>query len=294
MKYKNYYKILELKSDKVTTEEIKTAYRRLAKQYHPDINPNNNIAAEKFKDVNEAYQILGNEESKKKYDRLHFAYKIKENFNISQIKSKVNSEGLNDFLNMFIGKEEKNKETQNLKRKGEDIETQIDITLEEAFEGKEKKIVLKTTTEKTKTISVKIPNGIKQGEKIKIANYGKPGQNGGEKGNLYIKVNFLENEKFKLDGSNLITNLYLTPWEAALGCKTEIEGIDSKIQVTVPAGIQTGEKLRIAGNGYYTKTGSRGDLLANVKIMVPKELTESEKQLFTELSKKSSFLPRKH
>lgn len=300
MKYKNYYKILGLSNDKATDEDIKNSYRKLAKLYHPDINPGDVVAAEKFKDINEAYQILGSEESKKKYDRVHFAYKIKDGFNFSNIKDAFNGEnGFNEFFEMFVGKNEKNvvtnldkKQNKNIPIPGEDVESEIEATLEEVFNGEEKKIAFKTTDGKMKTITVKIPQGIRNGGKIRIADQGKPGKNGGAQGDLYIKVNILKHEKYKLDGANLIVDLPLTPWEAALGCNIEIESIDSKVLIAVPAGIQSGEKLRIASHGYYDGYGLRGDLLAEVKIVVPKTLTKEETQLYTNLKNISCFSPR--
>lgn len=181
MKYKNYYKILGLNSDKATEEDIKSSYRKLAKKYHPDINPGDALAAENFKNINEAYQVLGNEESKKKYDRLHFAYKIKDGFNFTNIKEAFNGEsGFSDFFEMFVGKNEK-KVVTNLDKKnqkdipipGEDIESEIDVTLEEVFWGEEKKIAFKTSDGKIKTITIKIPQGIRNGGKIRIAEQGK-------------------------------------------------------------------------------------------------------------------------
>ena len=302
MKYKNYYKILGLNNDKATDEDIKNSYRKLAKLYHPDINPGDAVAAEKFKDINEAYQILGSEESKKKYDRVHFAYKLKDGLNFSNIKDAFNGEnGFNEFFEMFVGKNEKNvvtnldkKQNKNIPIPGEDVESEIEATLEEVFNGEEKKIAFKTTDGKMKTITVKIPQGIRNGGKIRIADQGRPGKNGGAQGDLYIKVNIIKHEKYKLDGANLLMDLPLTPWEAALGCNIEIESIDSKVLIAVPAGIQSGEKLRIASHGYYDGYGLRGDLLAEVKIVVPKTLTKEETQLYTNLKNISCFSPRKN
>ena len=145
-----------------------------------------------------------------------------------------------------------------------------------------------------KTITVKIPQGIRNGGKIRIADQGKPGKNGGAQGDLYIKVNIVKHHKYKLDGANLLVDLPLTPWEAALGCNIEIESVDSKVLITIPAGIQSGEKLRIASHGYYDAYGVRGDLLAEVKVVVPKQLTKEETQLYKQLKNISCFSPRKN
>ncbi len=299
MKYKNYYKILELDNAKVSEEDIKSAYRRLAKQYHPDINPNNEFAAEKFKDINEAYQILGNDETRKKYDRVHLAYRLKDGFSA---KDNINTEnGFSNFIGMFFGKQNDGKVVTNLDKNlekdtpitGEDLESEMEVTLEEVFFGAEKKLAFRTTNGKLKTISVKIPKGIRNGEKIRIADQGKPGKNGGASGDLYIKLNLKEHEIFKLKGIDFIIDLPISPWEAALGCKLEINNIDSNILVTIPAGTESGEKLRIANSGYFDGYGGRGDLLLNIRIVIPKELTNEEKALFSKLKQVSHFSPRK-
>lgn len=294
MKYKNYYKVLELKSDRVSDEEIKNAYRRLAKKYHPDINPGDEVASEKFKLVNEAYQVLGNEVSKKKYDRIHNIYRVKDT--IEDTKEKINFDGMSDMIEMVFGKKEQsNFENKNksIPITGEDLESKIDITLEEAFFGTEKKLAFRTVTGDIKNISVKIPKGIRTGEKVRLAKQGKPGKNGGEPGDLYIKIEIMKNDFFEVKGFDLCMNLKLSPWEAALGTEVKIENIDSSILVNVPAGTESGEILRIANSGFWnTSTYGRGDLLLNIQIMVPKELTDTEKLLFEKLEAVSNFKAR--
>ena len=294
MKYKNYYKVLELKSDRVSDEEIKNAYRRLAKKYHPDINPGDEVASEKFKLVNEAYQVLGNEVSKKKYDRIHNIYRVKDT--IEDTKEKINFDGMSDMIGMVFGKKEQsNFENKNksIPITGEDLESKIDITLEEAFFGTEKKLAFRTVTGEIKNISVKIPKGIRTGEKVRLAKQGKPGKNGGEPGDLYIKIEIMKNDFFEVKGFDLCMNLKLSPWEAALGTEVKIENIDSSILVNVPAGTESGEILRIANSGFWnTSTYGRGDLLLNIQIMVPKELTDTEKLLFEKLEAVSNFKAR--
>ena len=143
-----------------------------------------------------------------------------------------------------------------------------------------------------KVFTVKIPAGIRNGEKIRLLGQGKEGLNGGKNGDLFIKVNIEDSDKFKLKGNDLYTDLYLTPWEAALGTRTKIYSIDESAQIYVPEGIQTGEILRIPGKGYKDGKGGRGDLIAEVKVMVPKELSAEERKLFENLNKISTFNPR--
>lgn len=296
MKYKNYYKILGLSSSKVTEDEIKSAYRKLAKKYHPDINPGNLAAAEKFKDVNEAYQVLTDEEAKRKYNRRYFAHSFKDNLSIKNIKERIDVSGASEFVEMFIGKQNikiNKKKDPNAPIPGENLESEINITLEEAFNGSTKKISFKNKEDKMKTITIKVPSGIVDGGKIRIKGQGKAGKNGGITGDLLIKVKIQKNKRFELDKANLICDLPLTPSEAALGCNFDIEGIDSKINMDIKAGTESGELLRMQGKGYYDEYGNRGDLIARIKIVVPKEITDEERELYEKLQKITRFMPRK-
>ena len=143
-----------------------------------------------------------------------------------------------------------------------------------------------------KTFSVKIPQGIRDGEKIRLLGQGKNGENGGKNGDMFIKINIKNNNKFRLEGYDIVTDLFLSPWEAALGKRVNIEGIDDNFSLYVPPGIQSGEKVRIPQKGYKDGRGSRGDLVAEVKTVVPKKLTDDEKELFEKLKAISDFNPR--
>ena len=300
MKYKNYYKILGL-SSRATDEEIKSAYRRLAKQFHPDLNGGDSSLAEKFKDINEAYEILGHSASKRKYDRVHFAYNLRDGFGSNTVKDKINTKsGVNDFFTTFFGSKGEQTVVTNFdkyynkdaKVVGEDLESEIDISLEEAFFGSERKIAFKTVDNKMRTIQIKIPRGIQTGERIRLTGQGKPGKNGGRNGDFYITVNIIPHDRFRLDGNDLILDLPVTPWEAALGCELSVVGIDSSILLNIPAGSTSGEKFRIASGGYIGKDGSRGDLLLNLKIMIPKRMSDEEKKVFLKLKDISRYNPR--
>ena len=147
--------------------------------------------------------------------------------------------------------------------------------------------------EKWKYLQYQFQLGLRNGEKIRLLGQGKEGIDGGKNGDLFIKVNIKDNEKFKLKGNDLYTNLYLTPWEAALGTRTTVYSIDDGTVVYIPEGMETGEILKISGKGYKDGKGGRGDLIAKVNIMVPKKLNDQEKKLFEKLSTVSSFNPRK-
>ena len=300
MIFKDYYKILGLESNSATVDEIKIAYREQAKKYHPDVNVGNRDAEERFKDINEAYRVLSQTVARRKYDRMWNNY-------VGKKKAKYEESGrgktsiFSDFFNIFFGSidnkkmEEKTKSTKEGKVpcKGENIDTEIGISIDEAFYGLTKKISLRTTNGKMKSFDVKIPAGIQNNEKIRLIGQGKAGSNGGRNGDLFIKINIKDNPKFKLIGYDLYSNLLITPWEAALGTKANLESIDEEASVIVPKGTQSGELLRIQGRGYKDGKGGRGDLVAEVKIVIPKNMNEKEKSLFQELSHVSNFEPRK-
>lgn len=289
MAYKNYYKILNLETSHVSIEEIKVAYRQAAKKYHPDLNIGDKLAEEKIKDINEAYRTLSVPASKRKYDRIwnsHFGRSEKA-FSGKGEKASI--------INMFIGNTQSEEGKLNITKgiaKGENIETEIGISIQEAFYGKEKMISLKNMEGKIKNIVVTIPQGIKNGEKIRLIGQGKPGENGGKSGDLLIKINIEDSKPFKLKGSDLYTDLLLTPWEAALGARTNVNSIDEETKIYIPQGIQSGERIKIPGKGYKNGNGMRGDLIAEIKVVVPKNLTEQERKMFEKLNEISKFNPR--
>lgn len=296
MVFKDYYKILNLDTNKVTINEIKNAYREQAKKYHPDVNIANKKYEERFKDINEAYRVLSDNISKRKYDRMW--HRNVGRANSSYEESKRSKDSLSsDFFNMFFGnidgkdysKKEKNKK---MPLKGENIETEIDLSIEDAFRGKEKSIGVRTIDGKLKKIKVKVPAGIQNNEKIRIVGQGKQGINGGKNGDLFIRVKIKNDERFSLEGYDLKSNLYLTPWEAALSTKVIVHGINEDVSVYVPAGIQSGEKIEIEDKGYKDGKGGRGKLILDTKIMIPKKPNEKELDLFKKFNELSTFNPR--
>ena len=298
MVFKDYYKILGLKTNKVSSGEIKNAYRLAVKKNHPDLNVKDKLAEEKIKDINEAYKILSDSSAKRKYDRIWNRNNVKQRQEQYREEYKKSNASFGEFFNIFFGvpKDEKSKKESKIEKipiRGENIETCIDVDIEEVFYGLDKKISLRTVDGKMKVFTVSIPAGLRNGEKIRLLGQGKEGKDGGKNGDLFIKVNIKNSDKFKLVGNDLYTNLYLTPWEAALGTRTTVYSIDDGTVVYVPEGIETGEVLKISGKGYKDGKGGRGDLIAKVNIMIPKKLSSEEKKLFEKLSTISSFNPRK-
>lgn len=289
MVFKNYYKILDLETSHVSIEEIKIAYRQAAKKYHPDLNVGDELAEEKIKDINEAYKTLSIPASKRKYDKVW-------NSRFGKAEKALSGKGeKGSIIGMFLGNvEEKGtkKETKKSTVKGENVETEINITIQEAFYGKEKTIAIRTIEGKIKNLTIHIPSGIKNGEKIRLIGQGKQGENGGKNGDLLIKVNIEDNRPFKLKGKDLYTDLLLTPWEAALGARAMVSSLDEETKIYVPQGIQSGERIKIPGKGYRAGDGTRGDLIAEIKVVVPKKLTEQERKMFEKLNEISKFNPR--
>jgi len=318
MEYKNYYEILGVDKN-ASQDEIKKAYRKLAKKYHPDTNPGNREAESKFKEINEAYEVLGDEEKRKKYDQLGEGFNFQNGFNFDpsqfgfgnniryEYRTSYNND-FSDFFNMFFGGDSFNIDdllgrrtrtkgagrstrfSQPFAVNGDDMEADIEITPEEGFKGAEKRISLMAGG-KEKTISFRIPEGIKEGEKIKLAGQGHPGSNGGRNGDLYLKVKFKKGGPFELDGINLSRTIDLSPWEAVFGTEIPVTTFDGKIMVKIPPGVQSDSKIRVSGKGYREKSGRRGDLYLRVRIVNPSILTEQERELYEKLKNVSSFKP---
>ena len=297
MIFKDYYKILGLPNNNVTTDQIKQAYREQAKKYHPDINTTSNFSEERFKDINEAYKTLSNSSTRRKYDRMWNSRIGKKQKNSGQAKREKKS-AFAEFFQMFFGEIKNNKtkseETRDNKVpiKGENIETEITVSIFDAFYGVEKKLALRAVNGKMREFNIKIPAGIRNEEKIRLMGQGKLGENGGKAGDLLVRIHIENDKKFTLDGVDLVTNLYVAPWEAALGTKLNISSIDEEILLYIPKGTQCGESLKLKGKGYLDGKGGRGDLIINIQIMNPTDITEEEMKLFEQLKKISKYNPR--
>lgn len=292
MIFKDYYKILGLETNKVTIDEIKVAFREQAKKYHPDVNSGKE-AEEIFKDINEAYRVLSDSHSRRKYDRIWYSHVGKR---IDKQKQKEEREARPDLLTLLFGtiKSPKKEQKQNKKVaiKGDNVETEISLNIEQAFYGAEKKISLRAVDGKMKTFSIKVPAGIRNGEKIRLIGQGKQGTNGAKNGDLFIKINIENSKKYRLHGYDIYTDLFITPSEAALGARVKVDTIDDSANIYIPQGIGSGEKIRIPQKGYKDGKGGRGDLVAEVKIVVPKRLSEEEIEIYKKLKDITKFEPR--
>ncbi len=300
MKYKNYYEILEV-NRKSSIQDIKSSYRKLAKKYHPDTNKSTE-AESKFKDINEAYATLTNEEKRKKYDRqvARYGYGMTENdYSLSNVKYEFKSgvTVINDLFTTILGFKKENNEQNNEANssedrkskqkpiKGSDIVTHLDVSLEEGFLGIEKKIAIKSFGSGMQTFSVNVPIGIQNGDKIRLAALGNPGKNGGKNGDLIIHVKLQDDKEYKLDGINLIKDITITPAIAATGGKIKLNLFDEKVIITLPKFVKQGESVNVPGKGYISEEGKRGDLILNVKIDLPDDISEREEKLYEQILK---------
>ena len=298
MKYKNYYEILEV-NRKSSDQDIKLNFRRLAKEYHPDKNKSAE-AEDKFKDINEAYAVLMDPEKRRKYDRQVAKYgygfaNLESGLQDVKYEFKSGANVFNDLLSQILGLRKDssaqiNNDIDSVERrqkpiKGTDIVTHLDVTLEEGFFGAEKKIAIKAYKTGMKTFSVKVPVGIKSGDKIRLAALGNPGKNGGKNGDLIIHVNLLENDEFKLSGSDLIKEIDITPAVAALGGKYKLQVMDEKLFVSLPKHLRDGEIVTVPNKGYIKEDGQRGDLNLKVHIDLPDDISEREEKLYEQLLK---------
>lgn len=301
MKYKNYYEILGV-NRKSSLQDIKESYRKLAKKYHPDACKEEN-AEMMFKDINEAYDTLTNDEKRRKYDRqvARLGYGMTDAdgnlLNIRyELKSGVNA--LNDMLNTILGfkkddaknfgdiyngpQEDKRQSKQKPKR-GADVITNIETTLEEGFFGAEKKLFIKGFSKST--ISVNVPVGIKNGDKIRLAALGNAGKYGGKNGDLIIHVKMLPDENYKLNGINLERTFEVSPAFATVGGKIKINLFNEKFDVTIPKHSNENSEIIIKEKGYITEDNQRGDLIIKLKIKMPEKISEREEKLYEQLLK---------
>lgn len=297
MDYIDYYKTLGI-TKSATEAEIKKAYRKLARKYHPDLNPNDKEAEQKFKEINEANEVLSNPENRKKYDKYGKDWKHADEFekagydpNQQQYSRQrqanpdfsgddFSESDFSDFFNSMYGSRRSSRSK--VKYRGADFNAELQLDLTSAYKTHKQSLVVNG-----KNIRITIPAGVENGQIIKIPGHGGPGANGGPNGDLYITFVIENNSDFKREGNNLYADVDLDLYTAILGGEVLVNTLDGKVKIKVPPETQPGTKVKLKGKGFpvYKKENQFGDLYITYTIKIPTKLSEKEKELFKELSK---------
>lgn len=306
VKFRDYYETLGL-SRGATDEQIRGAYRKLARKHHPDVNPGNKDAEEKFKEINEAYSVLSDPQKRKQYDELGQNWKAGADFkpppdwrrdvriDFGDLGDLGGSAGFSDFFESMFGAARRGagRRGAGFATRGRDLEAQIRIPLEEAHRGTTRTIALRGPDGKQKSIRVNIPAGVSDGELIYFPNEGEAGAGGASSGDLFVTVRLEPHPLFKvLDDGNVETDLPVSPWEAALGARVRVPTLDGPVELSVPPNTQTGQRLRLRGQGMSRKDRGRGDQYVRIQIVNPPSLSPTERDLFQKLASESRFDPR--
>ena len=319
VEFKDYYSVLGV-SRTASDAEIKKAFRKLALKYHPDVAKDKTTADEKFKELNEANEVLSDPEKRRKYDELGANWNHPERqpapprggFSSGTedgTEYRFDGTGFSDFFEQFFGSrghpvggsgrtQEDGLGGERFVQHGQDIEGDILVTLDEVLHGSTRIINLQQIDPRTgkstvQSLRVKIPPGVREAQLIRLTGKGQEGRGGGNPGNLYLRVKFAQHPDFRVRDADLYTDLELAPWEAVLGGTVHIKTLDGTVALKIPAGTAAEQRFRLRGKGLPMSNGTRGDLYAIVSIHVPAHLTPEQKELWEQLAAKSTFNPRK-
>jgi len=298
MQFKDYYAALGVKPE-ATDAEIKTAYRKLARKFHPDVSKESD-AEEKFKAVNEAYEALKEPARRKSYDQLRAGgYRAGDEFQgppqnwqrETDFDVGEGGEDFSDFFESLFGRAgvRGGGRTARGPHRGRDLHATIGIDLPTAYRGGSERVSLRDGSG-DRTLDIKIPAGIQNGQVIRLAGQGYPGGNGGPAGDLLLEVRFRDDGRFRLDGRNVLLTLPVSPWEAALGATVPVPTLGGDVELRIPAGSDAGRKLRLRGRGWPGATP--GDQIVTLEVHVPKAENEEQKKLYEEMAKTFEFNPR--
>jgi len=319
VKFQDYYQTLGV-ARTASAEEIKLAFRKLARIHHPDVAKNKVTGEAKFKEINEAYEVLGDPEKRTRYDELGPNWQDQANGASSAGASQRNwrqpaggepdfefgGTGFSDFFESFFSgrsggfasaRGAAGGTRADFAQPGRDIEADLLVTLEEALQGSMRKVTLRRPaldggTARTNTYQVRIPPGMREGERIRLAGQGGPGHGDAPAGDLYLRVRFARHPDLRVQGDDIHCDLDLAPWEAVLGAKARIPTLATATTVRVPPGTAAGTQLRVRGQGLPREDGSRGDLYATVRLQVPPAVSTEERGLWEKLAQLSPFHPR--
>lgn len=317
--FKDYYATLGL-TRTASDAEIRKAYRALAGKYHPDVAKDKTTGEAKFKEINEANEVLSDPEKRRKYDELGAAWDQPQRtsppggrgFGGYGQEPEAGSEfhfegtGFSDFFEQFFGSRGRASGgsgpaaagDQSAARHGQDIEGDLLVTLDEALRGSTRTIKLQRTDARTgqtttQTLEVKLPPGVREGQLIRLSGQGQEGAGGGRPGHLYLRVKFAQHPDFRIQGTDLFCDLPLAPWEAVLGATVDLPTLDGTVSLKVPPGTTAEQQFRLRGKGLPTASGPRGDLRAVVSIVVPAACSPAQRALWEKLASATTFNPRK-
>ena len=318
VKFQDYYETLGV-ARTASAEEIKTAFRKLARLYHPDVAKNKVTGEAKFKQINEAYEVLGDPEKRQRFDELGANWQDGSGAQstagdgyrrTSSAQGEPDFEfsgtGFSDFFESFFsgrrdgfGRQSTGRtgSAESFTQQGQDVEADLLVTLEEALHGALRKVTLRRPgsngeADRTNTYQVRIPPGVREGQRIRLAGQGGAGQGGGSTGDLYLRVRLARHPDFSVQGADLYFDLSLAPWEAVLGVQAKIPTLDGPTTLRVPANTVANSKLRLRGLGLPQAGSKRGDLYATVRIRTPNAVSAEERALWEQLARISTFKPR--
>lgn len=313
VQFRDYYETLGV-AKTASADEIKSAFRKLARKHHPDMAKAKDKAAseEKFKQINEAYEVLGDPTKRQKYDQLGADWNQPGGFQPPPgwgaqpggrpfgggnggVEFEFGGTGFSDFFEAFFGGGRGRSafgggsgfgQRPMGAERGSDVEADIMVTLEEALHGSKRTVSLRrSASSKVESYQVKIPRGVHEGQRIRLAGQGEAGAGGGKSGDLFLRVRLARHPDFTVEGSDLIHEVLLEPWQAALGAELQVPTLEAAGRLKVPAGTQPGQRFRLRGRGLPSASEARGDLYVVIGLRVPKKLTERERELWTQLAK---------
>jgi curved DNA-binding protein len=344
VKYKDYYETLGVPRN-ASESDIKKAFRKLAREYHPDVAKNKKQAEEKFKEVNEAYEVLGDPAKRKKYDELGADWNSGAEFRPppgwesfrsggrnsgrgaqgEDFEFHFGGTGFSDFFEQLFGSRGSRGGSGrhgiftegDMAERGRDIEGDIMVTLEEAMHGSVRSVSVRHgvpceqcggtgrrgrqvcnacggtgQVARSETYQVKIPPGVSEGQRLRVAGRGEAGVGGGASGDLYLRVRLAKHPDFDVEDHNLVYEANLAPWEAVLGTNISVPTLSGRVNIKIPPGTHGGQKMRVRGRGLPSRGGDNGDLIVVTRIEVPPKVSDSERKLWEQLAKESRFNPR--
>ena len=312
VQFRDYYETLGV-SKNATEDEIKSAFRKLARKYHPDVAKDKKAAEEKFKQINEAYEVLSDPDKRKKYDQLGANWNQPGGFQPPPdwggaqpgggfhqrsgdrdggVQFEFGGTGFSDFFEAFFGGGRGRSAfggfggREATAERGADVEADILVTLEEALHGSTRTVSLRRPgSNKVETYQVRIPRGVHEGQRIRLAGQGEAGARGGKSGDLFLRVRLAKHPDFTVEGSDLIHEVKIAPWQAVVGTELKVPTLEGTVRLKVPPGTQGGQRFRLRERGLPSASGSRGDLYVVIQIQIPKKLSEREREIWNQIAK---------